>query len=77
MNKTLTDQNWNERYLTGDTPWTAHALLTRVLDIIQECLPKGGSILEIGCGYGQEAIALATLGYHLTAVDLSSTEFFP
>ena len=24
MNKTLTDHNWNDRYLNGDTPWTAH-----------------------------------------------------
>lgn len=65
------NRNWNERYLTGDTPWAAHALLTSVLEVIQELYPKGASILEIGCGYGQEAIALAKLNYQLTAVDLS------
>lgn len=65
------DRDWNNRYLTGDTPWTSHELATAVLDIIQLHYPNNARILEIGCGYGQEAIALAKLGYQVTAVDLS------
>ncbi len=64
--------NWNERYITGNTPWSEHGLLTPVLESIQALLPQGKSILEIGCGYGQEAIALAKQGYIVSAVDLSS-----
>jgi SAM-dependent methyltransferase len=73
MNATIANRNWNQRYLTGDTPWAAHTLLTPVLDVIQALYPKkNASILEVGCGYGQEAIALAKLDYYVTAVDLSS-----
>ena len=72
MNKTTVDRNWNERYLAGDTPWAAHGLLTAVIDLIKVSCPNEASIFEIGCGYGQEAIALAKLGFNVTAVDLSS-----
>lgn len=72
MNKSA-NRNWDERYLTGDTPWVAHGLLTTVIDFIQASYPNGASIFEIGCGYGQEAIMLAKLGFNVTAVDLSST----
>jgi 2-polyprenyl-3-methyl-5-hydroxy-6-metoxy-1,4-benzoquinol methylase len=35
-------------------------------------LPKGGSILDIGCGTGRHSIELAKRGYKVTGVDLSS-----
>ena len=35
--------------------------------------PAGGSILEVGCGYGVDAIHLALLGYRTKATDLSPT----
>ncbi|MBD3232827.1 MAG: methyltransferase domain-containing protein [candidate division Zixibacteria bacterium] len=34
-------------------------------------LPKGSSILDIGCGTGRHSIELATRGYNMTGVDLS------
>jgi 2-polyprenyl-3-methyl-5-hydroxy-6-metoxy-1,4-benzoquinol methylase len=71
MSRLQAKRNWNERYLVGDTPWAAHELLKPVLDIVQRLCPNAGTILEVGCGYGQEAIALANLGYSVTAIDLS------
>lgn len=73
MNKTMANRNWDERYLTGDTPWVAHALLTTVIAHIQATQAEGGSVFEVGCGYGLEAITLAKLGFEVTAVDLSIT----
>ncbi len=35
-------------------------------------LPKGSSILDVGCGTGRHSVGLAKLGYRMTGVDLSS-----
>lgn len=36
-------------------------------------IPDGSSVLDIGCGMGRHALALADAGYVVTGVDLSST----
>ena len=33
--------------------------------------PKNGKILDLGCGQGRDAIALARLGYSVTGIDNS------
>lgn len=66
-----TKEEWDERYRTGNTPWLAHGLLESVVSLIRNHLKVGSSILEIGCGYAEEAIALAKLGYKITATDIS------
>ena len=35
-------------------------------------LPAGGSVLDLGCGYGRHAMELAARGYHLVGLDLST-----
>jgi len=35
-------------------------------------LPKGGRILDLGCGSGRDSKAFLQAGYHVTAVDASS-----
>lgn len=33
--------------------------------------PKKGKVLDLGCGQGRDAIALARLGYSVTGIDIS------
>jgi SAM-dependent methyltransferase len=35
-------------------------------------LPRGGSVLDVGCGTGRHAVELAARGYAVTALDLST-----
>lgn len=37
------------------------------------CLPKSGTVLDLACGDGRNAVFLASLGYKVTAVDFSNT----
>ncbi|MCU0799837.1 MAG: methyltransferase domain-containing protein [Candidatus Thermoplasmatota archaeon] len=41
------------------------------LDLVIGLLPEGASVLDLGCGMGRAAIALAEKGYGITAVDSS------
>lgn len=71
QNKSLLPHEWNDRYHTKDTPWSAHGILYEVITLIKKKLFKGARILEIGCGFGLEAIELAKAGYDVTAIDIS------
>jgi 2-polyprenyl-3-methyl-5-hydroxy-6-metoxy-1,4-benzoquinol methylase len=47
--------------------------LAEVDFLIEELnLPKGSSILDVGCGTGRHSVELARRGYQMTGVDLSS-----
>lgn len=41
------------------------------LATLQEAFPSGSRLLEIGCGTGEEALALARLNYSIVATDIS------
>ncbi|MHC5055525.1 MAG: class I SAM-dependent methyltransferase [Planctomycetota bacterium] len=69
----MPEQNWDERYRTGDLPWDTgtHAeQLERALGAlgIEPC-----AALEVGCGTGTNAVWLAGRGFTVTAVDVSET----
>lgn len=70
----MSDQeHWDERYRTGSTPWDTgqpSSELCRVIEVqrVQPC-----RAIDIGCGYGTNAIWLAQQGFTVTAVDISST----
>ncbi|WP_419909331.1 class I SAM-dependent methyltransferase [Candidatus Poriferisodalis sp.] len=39
-------------------------------DLVDSLLPRGGSVLDAGCGTGRVAIELARRGHHVVGVDL-------
>lgn len=68
-----TDRNWDERYLTGDTPWDSGRPSAELVRVLSEYNIPRGRALELGCGSGTNAIALAQQGFAVTAVDCSET----
>lgn len=41
------------------------------LALLRSVFPTGGQLLEVGCGTGEEALALAAAGYRIVATDIS------
>lgn len=63
---------WEEKYLTGQTPWDLHQPNPVFLDLLKEGkLLQQCKMLIPGCGKGHDAIAAAKHGYDVTAVDFS------
>jgi 2-polyprenyl-3-methyl-5-hydroxy-6-metoxy-1,4-benzoquinol methylase len=46
--------------------------IDEVIQLFGARLPEGGAVLDVGCGTGQHAVALAAAGFQVTAVDYSS-----
>jgi SAM-dependent methyltransferase len=57
------------RYWIGRTPWDSGITPPEVLDFLQRTAP--GRALELGCGTGTNAVALAQRGWQVTAIDFS------
>ncbi len=62
---------WNERYLTGDLPWDTGRHDRNLDRIVTEYGIAPCRALEIGCGYGSNALWLAQRGFDVDATDLS------
>ncbi len=62
-----TKEEWEAIYKNKQTPWDAQTAEPFVMQTITEPC----SLLDIGCGRGNEAIALAKKGCTVTAVDIS------
>jgi tellurite methyltransferase len=61
------EQYWNERYRSGaNLSENPSPLLLRAVRTV-----RPGSALELACGAGRNAIYLASMGWAVTAVDLS------
>lgn len=64
-------RNWNERYVTGDTPWEVGSPSPELQRVMKEYDIPRGRALEMGCGSGDNAIFLHRQGFQVTAFDLS------
>lgn len=63
--------NWNEHYLSGDTPWRHEQAHDIIIELAEKYAISSAKLLEIGCGTGEEAIELGKRGFDLTAIDLA------
>jgi len=55
--------------LYGDKDYTQE--ITRIAELLRAGAPNARRLLELGCGTGLHAAALARLGYEITGIDLS------
>lgn len=61
-------QNYDDLYRTNRImAW----MREESLSALQASFPPGSRLLEIGCGSGEEAVALSLAGYHIVATDIS------
>ena len=60
---------------TAQVPWAKNQAHPYLQQWLQEYLPEteGKSALVVGCGLGDDAELLASMGYHVTAFDISPT----
>ena len=77
VNKNLTDYEirlpnfWNKIYHEGNPAWGKAP--ANVLDKFINFFPKGGKILDVGCGEGRNSIPLNKKGFTVHGIDISRT----
>ncbi len=65
--------DWEQMYSQGVAPWNDPAPWPPLEGLVIENAAPGSKILEIGCGYGSDAVSLDRIGYKVFATDLSET----
>lgn len=66
-------RDWDKRYREGDKPWDSGLVSRELTRVLNETPITPGRGLELGCGTGTNAVALAERGFEVTAVDVSPT----
>jgi len=61
---------WEKRYQRGETGWDRGGASPALSHLIEQ-LPKNARVLVPGCGRGHEVVALAKLGFIVTAIDIA------
>jgi methyl halide transferase len=64
-------RDWNQRYVTGDTPWESGQPSAELTRVVREWQIGPCRVLEMGCGTGENAVHLARQGFDVTAFDLA------
>ena len=63
---------WDASYLDGPAPWDTGGPQPAILRLASEGA-FGGDVLDAGCGTGENALHLASLGLHVLGVDVAET----
>jgi len=63
---------WNASYLDGPAPWDTGRPQPAILRLAAEGA-FAGAVLDAGCGTGENALHLASLGVHVVGVDVAET----
>lgn len=64
--------DWDAMYREGTPPWDAGVPKRELVQVLEEKRVPVGTVLELGCGTGADAICLARRGFEVTAVDCSA-----
>jgi len=62
---------WNTHYKEVDIPWRSGGLSKTAAELLSRYSPEHRRLLEIGCGAGNDATALANLGFEYHGLDFS------
>ncbi|MGB0750394.1 MAG: class I SAM-dependent methyltransferase [Gammaproteobacteria bacterium] len=62
-------ERWNSRYADGAYESRVHA--SQIVERWADCSPRGRA-LDVACGRGRNAVYLASKGFEVDAVDVSS-----
>lgn len=68
---TETPEQWNQRYVDGDTPWDNEVPDSQLRRVLAKYGIAPCRVLELGCGTGTNAVYLAQQGFEVTAFDVS------
>ncbi|MET7943458.1 class I SAM-dependent methyltransferase [Streptomyces sp. NPDC005302] len=74
MNDSSTDSAafWEKHYAGMDAQWGTRPNVV-LTGLVEHLASEPGTALDLGCGHGGDALWLAGLGWHVTAVDVSHT----
>lgn len=63
--------DWDAVYRLGTPPWDSGRPSAELVRLVDDGLVPRGTVLELGCGTGADAVFLAKRGFEVTAVDIS------
>lgn len=65
---------YNEEASLNNIPWVTGAVGIEILKkVIGKKFPLASNVLDVGCGFGTEAVFLARHGHHVIGVDTDAT----
>lgn len=64
-------KDWDAKFKKNDIPWEDFEPSEVMVSLFQQYAPKGAKVFEIGCGLGINAMQLTSMGYQVTATDIS------
>lgn len=68
----LSQEYWEKQYQSSGLPWETNRPSSELQRVISDCHIQPCRAVEFGCGTGDDAVWLASRGFEVTAVDLSS-----
>ena len=68
----LTCQTWDASYHNGPAPWDAGEPQPAIVGLAADG-GFTGTVIDVGCGAGENALHLASLGYDVLGVDVAET----
>jgi 2-polyprenyl-3-methyl-5-hydroxy-6-metoxy-1,4-benzoquinol methylase len=71
------EKEYQQKKASNENGWQNEAgdkeFINWLRELLSEIPPKGNHVLDIGCGAGNISVWLASLGFNVTGIDISST----